>query len=73
MSGRPETGADNVCFLFMKSEVNRGNDSCSRSVQLMFRIAFKFLIQRSNMVQIPPVFPWGNHVQKENKNGTINS
>jgi hypothetical protein len=38
-----------------------------------FRIAFKFLIQRSEIVQIPPIFRWGNHVQKENKNGTINS
>jgi hypothetical protein len=40
---------------------------------MVFRIAFKFLIQRSDMVQIPPIFRWGNQVQKEAKNGTINS
>jgi hypothetical protein len=38
-----------------------------------FKIAFKFQIQRSNMVQVPLISNRNNHVQKEPKDGTINS
>jgi len=40
---------------------------------MLFRIVFKFQVQRSNMVQIPVIFHCKNQVQKEARDGTINS
>lgn len=65
--------ADNVWLLFMKSEVNQRRDSCSKDVQIVFRILFKCRLQRSNMVQIPTIYRCENHMQKETNDGTINS
>jgi hypothetical protein len=48
--------------LFMESETNRRRDSCSRGVQMVFRIAFKFQVQRSNIVQISTIFHCKNQV-----------
>jgi hypothetical protein len=54
--------ADNVWFLFMKSEENQRRDSCSRDVQIVFRIMFKCRLQRSNVVQISTFCQFINHV-----------
>ena len=48
--------ADNVWLLFMKSEVNQRRDSCSRGVQMAFRILFKCRLQHSNAVQMSTIY-----------------
>jgi hypothetical protein len=37
------------------------------------KMVFKCRLCRSDIGQIRPIYRWENHVQKENKNGTINS
>jgi hypothetical protein len=65
--------ADNVWFLFMKSEAGQRRCSCSKGGQMAFKMLFKCRLYRSDIGQIPPIYGWENHVQKENNNGTINS
>ena len=65
--------ADNVWFLFMKSEVDRRSDFCSRGGQMAVKMQFKYRLYRLDTGQIPRIYPWENHLQKETTDGTINS
>jgi hypothetical protein len=40
---------------------------------MAFKMLFKCRIYHSDIGQIPPIYSGENHVQKESKNGTINS
>ena len=54
--------ADNNWFLFMKSRRNQRSDSCSRDVQIAFKILFKCRLHHSNVVQISMIYQFKNHV-----------
>jgi hypothetical protein len=40
---------------------------------MAFKMLFRYWLYRSDIGQMPSIYPWENHVQKENKDGTINS
>ncbi len=40
---------------------------------MAFKIVFKCRTYSSDVVQIPPIYGWENHVQKEATDGTLNS
>jgi len=54
--------ADNNWFLFMKSKGNQRRDSCSRDVQMAFRILFKCRLHHSNVVHISIIYQYENQL-----------